>query len=159
MNLKELGVYKNKAIHEIILNTEITNIILPNQEYDIETLLKNNIFPYEYIPNIEEDQRTYICMETVVPRFKTNSCTDIQIALYIFTHKDLMKYESQTDVGTRVDVLCYKLDEIFNGNNNFGIGGLQQISVLPYKSIAKDYYGKVIIYSVSEFNKNRNLKK
>ena len=160
MNLKELGIYKNTAIQKLLTNTDIVSIVTPNQEFDVERLLSENIFPYEYIPETTDTERTYICIETVVPRFKTNSCTDIQIVLYIFTHKKLMKCEDVVDeVGTRIDILCHKIDELFNGSDDFGIGGLQQMSVLPYKSITSNYYVKAFIYFVPEFNRNRKLQK
>jgi len=164
LNLKELGIYKDIAIRKIIfdsntneLNQDIIKIISNNQEITTEELLKENIFPFEYVPDIKNDQKTFICIDTNVPSFKTDTCKDIQLLLYVFTHKDLMRYTEAGEAGTRVDILCHKIDEKFNGSNDFGIGRLKQKSVLSYKSLNENYYGKVIIYSVPEYNRNRKI--
>lgn len=166
-NLNYLGEYKDKAISRLISNQNIVDIILPNPpgEFEVEDQLRGDegqglrgyVFPYEFIPGVNEEAATFICLEDAVARVDTDNVADIILYVFVFTHKSLIKYKRSGVVGTRVDILASDVDKILNGASGLGIGKLKLERVEIYKNKNDDYYGRALTYSISDFNRDRSL--
>ena len=163
MNLYELGRWKQQIAIELAKDKNIQEILLPDPDpkYDIEDQLLGNlklglpghIFKHEYIPGTQEEAKSFIYMETVIPKVKNTSTFSVYLYVYPFCHKSLIDNYSRTgSFGTRADILSSDVDKILNGNNDLGIGPMELISVERYTP-AQNYYGRVLVYSNPTFNR------
>jgi hypothetical protein len=148
--------------------------MLPNPiaGYDIDTQLlgsstikdasgnimfKGQLFPYIYTDGTNEAARTFVLVDDTVPRTEKGFFKNVNIYIYVFTHKSLIKligkeahkYELKEYKGNcRTDILSTAIDNILNKNKVFGIRELKLESVDTYKPSA-DYYGRVLKYSAT----------
>lgn len=154
MTLKDIGVYKNRLLSAIIQSKDVCELILGNDYSDTnidEQLIYKNVFPYLYVDETQTKQESYICIEVDVPRTMDFSFKDMKIIIWCYCHKDIMKYSKKGYLGTRADILSDIVDRFLNGSNNFGLGRLK-LQSCTFISPGKEYYGRQLIYSCSEFN-------
>lgn len=158
MYLRELGLYKQKIFVKIRQSDDIKEILL-GKNYDVELvddLLDEHIFPYLYIPETQTTAKTYICVDVVVPKVPNFSIKNLKIIVWVFTHKSLMRYSKKGYIGTRTDILSDVLDGLLDTSRDFGIGRLKLEGVDLFTS-EKQYYGRVLTYSASDFNTDKKL--
>lgn len=162
MNLEELGEYKHKVAGLLAQDPNIIEVMLGNVDDDADTdemLLGDDpnscghIYEFEYTPEINETQDTYLCMETVVAQSATDATYRIYLYIFPYCHKKIMQtYKKEGMVGTRADVLAVYVDRLLNGNRDFGIGRVRLIENNVYKPV-NNYYGRSICYEVVDFNR------
>ena len=165
MNLEEVGTFKNKVVSKLINDENILDVLLGDitKVEDPETLLLGKdesgkggcVFKFEYVPDTQENSKTFLCVE-VVPE-ETNGDTITNMVIYVFAYcsKNLMQtYHRKGQAGTRVDILASDIDKILNGNSEFGIGPLEWAGSSIYKP-AQWYYGRMLVYRVNTFRRPR----
>jgi len=158
MNLQELGAYKQTFLSKLRTSSEVKEILLGN-DYDeeiVDEILDKHIFPFLYIPDTQTEEKTYVCVDVVVPQTLNFSIKNLKIIIYVFCHKYLMKYKKAGQIGTRTDILSNIIDEKLNGSREFGIGRLALQSVELFMS-EKTYYGRILTYSASDFNTDKKI--
>ena len=71
MTLKDIGVYKNRLTTTIVKSEDICELIL-GENYDKsnvdEKVMYENVFPYLYVDDVQDEVKTYICIEVSVPK-------------------------------------------------------------------------------------------
>jgi len=157
----EFGKYKTNILLKLIedqeivkclyfSNSEDTNFLdktLPDN-FNPTTLIYERIFPYQFVPDIQDTTKTFITLSFNRFRLVNNSFKSGYIHFYVFTHKSCMK----TDYATlRTDFLVNKIDSIMNQSVDFGIGKLQ-FNNMDDIIINNNYIGNVIEYKNYEFN-------
>ena len=154
MTLKDIGVYKNRLLTTIMSSEDVCELIL-GKGYDKtdvdEQLVYKHIFPYLYVDETQTEVKTYICMEVSVPRTHDFTYKDMNVDIWCYCHKDIMKYSKKGFLGTRADILSDMVDRLLNSSNNYGIGRLKLQSCIPI-NISKTHYGRHLTYSCAEFN-------
>lgn len=148
--LEEIPEYKSDILLTFAKNKNIMTYIGNEKITDASDLLGENIFPNPYVPNTESEVKVYICLDIYVPRIKDKIFKDVQIVINIFSHKDKKSYKGKS----RVDLLNIEVDKILNGNPDYGIDGVELVSVMPYIPNST-YFGKQIVYNVENFNQRR----
>ena len=150
--LEEIPKYKSDILHAIIDNEKIITYINPDKEKysDPSDLIGVNIFPNPYIPDVQTEVKTYICVDVYVPRVQDMIFKDVQMVINVFSHKSVSTYHGKS----RVDLINIEIDKILNGNYDFGVDKVDLISVLPYLPNSK-FFGKQLIYNVPNFNQRR----
>ena len=165
MNLDEIGVFKNRVVSKLINNENVLDVLLGNTDDidDPETILLGKdgsgkggcVFKYEYVPDTQENSKTFLCIEVVPQETNGDTITDMVIYVFIYCSKNLMQtYHRKGKAGTRVDILASDIDKILNGNAEFGIGPLEQMGSSIYKP-AQPYYGRMLIYRVGTFRRTK----
>ena len=147
--LEEIPEYKDDILKTFIEKPNIITYIDNKDALPID-LIGENIFPYPYIPHVQEDVRVFISLDVYVPRTRDKLIKDVQIVINVFAHKDKSLYKGKS----RVDLLTIEIDKIMNGNYNFGIDAVELVSVLPYNP-NMNYFGKQMIYNVQNLNQRR----
>ena len=164
MTLKDIGVYKNRLLTTIMSSEDVCELIL-GKGYDKkvvkdasgnvlsvdEQLIYNHIFPYLYVDETQTEVKTYICLEVSVPKTHDFTYKDMEVDIWCYCHKDIMKYSKKGFLGTRSDILADMVDRLLNSSNNYGIGRLKLQSCVPI-NISKTHYGRHLRYSCAEFN-------
>jgi hypothetical protein len=154
MTLKDIGVYKNRLITTIIKSDDICELIL-GENYDKtdidEKIIYNNVFPYLYVNGVQDEVKTYICIEVSVPKTYDFTYKNMEIDIWCYCHKDIMQYHKKGYLGTRADILSDMVDRLLNSSNDYGIGRLKLQSCEPL-NVSMYHYGRHLTYSCAEFN-------
>lgn len=124
MNSFEIGEFKLTLIRKFIENENIVKLIgasADEVEYP-DDLIYSHIFPYNRIPDTEQEVKTYITvMVNVTSLPRHNDITrNVSIIVRIYTHKDLMRVSGSSS--DRIDLLSANIDEVLNESYDFGIG-------------------------------------
>lgn len=155
--LKDIGSYKNKLISAFINSDDICELLFnkePYTEEDVDNLVYTQIFPYLYVNETQTEVKSYICLEVDIPRVPTGTIKDMKLILWVYSHKNGMKYSKKGYLGTKVDILVDMIEKQLRDSDKFGIGKLQLLSCtyfFPDTKLTSKYYGKQLIYNMPDF--------
>lgn len=155
LQLDKFTEYQDKIVKKLIDSQEIVDLLLnqTNSEIPNSDLIDDQIHIYEYVPEVDDTAKSYICIDGDIDA--DISINEIPIQLYIFTHKSLM-IDRNKFRGTRVNNLVNEIDKLLNDSDGFGIGKIKLESVDRFFP-AKDYRGKIMTYTIKDFNQNRKF--
>lgn len=151
--LYDKGIYKNRFISELLDNAEICEVLLGKiyTEEDVDNLVYSQIYPYLYVDDTQTEVMTYICFEVNMPNFSSSpTIKEGDLIIWVYCHKDLMKYSKKDYLGTRVDILSDMVSRLLIDNDRFGIGS-PTLKSDTYIFPQKKYYGRQLIYKISDF--------
>lgn len=155
MQLNEFYDYKNQLMADLLTNAEIVKLLNDDCVVSDEpgNLIYKQIFPFEYVPEIVEKGKTFICCDVDIQ--KTMNKTYMQPVLYIwvFTHKNLLRLPSG---GVRTDKICSEIAQSINGSRYYGLGELDLYSVKRFAPIT-DYQGRVMMFQAQDFNRTSQV--
>ena len=159
MYLEEFYDYKNKMMDDLLTDPTIVGLLNEDPQNIVcngESLIYDQVFPYEYVPETVEHAKTYICIDVDVENQDlSKTFLNGNIMVWVFTHKSLMRLPGG---GVRVDKLCSEIDKKINGSREYGLGQLNLLSSKRF-AIMTDYQGKVLTFYTTEFNKVYDPKK
>lgn len=160
--LKDIGFVKN-CILPLLLNSDDVMEILLGKGYTQEQvwgydeneedhgIVYKQVFPYLYIDETQTKVLSYICFEVDVPRIPTNTIKDTRIIIWAYSHKDSMQCSKRGYLGTKTDILADAVERAIGDSQKFGIGMLHLDSATYIRSPSKMYYGRQLVFSVSDF--------
>ena len=124
--------FKNKIMAELSQDDEIISALGLNPGEDPDDLVWHRLFPHYFIPQTEEQVRTYILVEIDIPERRTrygssdsNIWVHPTIVFYVLTHQEDMHMNMVGESGTRMDYLAELIEEKYEGRQDFGAGVLQ----------------------------------
>lgn len=101
MNLEEIGSFKNKVISKLINDDNILDVLLGDIDdvEDPETALLGKdgsgkggcVFKYEFVPDTQENSKTFLCVEVVPEETNGDTITDMTIYVFAYCSKNLMQ--------------------------------------------------------------------
>jgi hypothetical protein len=112
------------------------------------SLQYDQVFPYPWLDKTVTDAKSYLCFDVTIPRVSTAVIKDVNLHIWTFTHKSLMR----TSLGTRIDRIASRVDYLVNGSTSLGIGKVD-LKTLENVNPTDDFYGRHIIYEVQDFNR------
>lgn len=123
----DIIICKQRIMSALVNDDDIVGLIDDSLIGNGDELLYNNIYPYQRVPDTEDEMKTYICFKVNTrPTYAKNKAfKDIIVTLYIITHQNLMRCDRN---GTRIDFLGSLVLDIFNGKDGFGIGEVEVVS-------------------------------
>lgn len=151
MLLNELFDYKSEIIRILCNNKDIVRLLMDEKEpvvlnYD---LAYEQIFPYEYIPDTVDEATTFICFDVDITNLVDKIYYNPVLYVWAFTYKLKLRLD---DGGIRIDRLAMEINKELSGNRNFGLGELELRSVTSFSPI-KDYQGRQMVYTATDFNR------
>lgn len=152
MQLTEFFDYKNKMMEDLITNPEIVKL-MNNECVTSENpsdMIYTQIFPYEYIPDIVDDAKTFICFDVDIQKSINKTFLIPTIYLWVFTHKTLLNLSNGD--GVRTDKLCSEIAKTIDGSRYYGLGELNLSSVKRFAP-TENYQGKVMVFQTQEYNR------
>lgn len=151
MQLEEFYDYKNQLMADLVTSRDIVGLMSDERKVidNPETLIYEQIFPYEYVPEPTTHGRTFICCDVDVQRTTDKTYLSPVMYLWVFTHKSKLRLPQG---GVRVDKLCSEISKSLNGSRMYGLGELSLYSVKRFAPIT-DYQGKVMTFHTKEFNR------
>lgn len=165
MNLQEIGPFKNKVVQRLVHDENILDVLVGDTSKitDLNVAIFGStstgkggcVYRYEYVPDTQEDAKTFLCIEVVPTKTPGDSVTKFYVYIFAFCSKRIMStYKRKGTAGNRIDILVSDIDKILNGSTEFGIGPLVWVTSDIYKP-STGYYGRVLTYEVSSFRRTR----
>ena len=151
--LKDMGSYKTPLVTALVNSDDICELMFnkdPYTEEDVDNLLYTQIFPYLYVDETQTEVKPYICFEVDIPRIPTGTIKDAKLTIWVYSHKDGMRYSKEGYSGTKVDILADMIERQLRESNEFGVGKLQLLSCTYFIPNSK-YYGKQMVYNMPDF--------
>lgn len=123
--------WKNQIMSELSQDENIIEALGLNPDESPDDLVWVRYYPHYYIPQTEEDVKTYVCVEIDIPerrsRYGSNE-SDIWvhpvIIFNVLTHQEDMHMNLVGESGTRMDYLAELIEEKYEGRQDFGVGVL-----------------------------------
>lgn len=151
MQLEEFFDYKNQLVQDLLTNETIVRLLSDDcvRINNLETLVYNQVFPYEYIPDTVERGQTFICCDVDVQRSVNKTFLLPVLYVWVFTHKSKLRLP---EGGVRTDKLASEIAKAINGSRYYGLGELDLYSAKRFAPIT-DYQGKVLTFQATDFNR------
>lgn len=151
MQLDEFFDYKNQLMEDLLTNQTIVRLLSDDCEVidEPETLMYQQVFPFEYVPDTVEHGQTFICCDVDIQRSVNKTFLLPALYIWVFTHKSKLRLP---EGGVRTDRLVSEITESINGSRNYGLGELDLYSVKRFAPIT-DYQGKVMMFQATDFNR------
>jgi len=129
---KVIREWKNKIVSELSQDEEIINALGLNPDEDPDDLVWVRLFPHMFVPQTEEQVRSYILVEIDIPERRTrygssdsNIWVHPTIVFYVLTHQEDMRMNLVGESGTRMDYLAELIEDKYDGRQDFGVGTLK----------------------------------
>ena len=149
MQLQEFFDYKNTLMEDLLTNKSIVELINENISTEkASSLVYEQVFPYEFIPETVEEGKTFICVDVDIQRTIDKTFLLPTLFVWVFTHKSLLRLPQG---GVRTDKLWSEIAKVINGSRKYGLGELELASVKRFAPIT-DFQGKVMTFSAKDFN-------
>ena len=124
--------WKNQIISELSQDDKIITALGLNPNESPDDLVWVRLFPHYYIPQTEEDVKTYILVEIDIPERRIRYGTTESeiwvhptIIFYVLTHQEDMHINLVGESGTRMDYISELIEDKYQGRTDFGVGRLQ----------------------------------
>ena len=152
MQLEEFFDYKNQLMNDLLTNEGILRLLSDDAETvsEPETLMYQQVFPYEYIPDTVEHGQTFICCDVDIRRAMNKTYLLPVLYVWEFTHKSKLRLPDGG--GVRTDKLASEIAKTINGSRFYGLGELELNNVQRFAPIT-DYQGKVMTFQAVDFNR------
>jgi hypothetical protein len=148
----ELFNYKNRLMRDILTNETIVRLI--DDGYvdgdDPKKYIYERVFPYEFVPDVTEHGKTFICCEVDIKEVLDKTFLVPVIYIWVFTHESKLRLPDGE--GVRVDKITSGIVETLNGSRFYGLGELNFASALRFSPISH-YQGRVLTFRTKDFNR------
>lgn len=157
--LTELTEIREKVTSKIVFDEMLCRTIASTEENCLSIpverpglLLYKNIFPYKHeLDYTLENKETFLTVDLTDFTQAGVHYKNYFLVFYIFTHQDLLRIKYGDKYVLRTDFMVQRLEEIFNGARDLGIGTLNFFTLKPLRVMTK-VGGYVLAYEVVEFN-------
>lgn len=150
--------WKDKIMSELSQDDTIINALGLNPDESPDDLVWVRYYPHYYIPQTEDEVKTYILVEIDIPerrsRYGTNDSSiwvHPTIVFYVLTHQEDMKLNLIGESGTRMDYLAELIEDKYQGRTDFGVGTLQLKSDLA-GSVNTTYRFRQLVFEAVDVN-------
>ena len=158
MELQEFYDYKNRLMMDLCSNPEIVKLVTGQENPTVSdrSLPYSQVYPFQYIPETENNARTFVCFDVdILYRNKTNKTFYYPVIyIWIMAHKSKMRTKTQ---GCLTDAISCEIDKMLNGNRFYGLGELELGPVGRFIPTT-DYLGREMVYYTKDFNRSPGLK-
>lgn len=146
----EIIRYKQQLASLIIGNERIVELINAEDIEEPEDLIHHNVFEFIRVPEVPEEQKTYICFKVNIPEVYTSNFMfkKVMITIYVITHQGLMITD---EGGTRIDLIGREITRMLNGYKGIGKAPLERISDVE-ESLGDKHRCRIICFLASDLN-------
>ena len=149
--LDELFSYKNQLMNDLLTSETIVKLLSEDGVtlVDPDDLIYDRVFPFEYIPDVQEHGKTFICCEVDIGGVSGKTFLSPRIYLWVFTHKSKLRLPGG---GLRLDRLTSEIVEKLNGSRVYSLGELNLRNVRRFSPIT-DYQGRILEFGGRDWNR------
>lgn len=151
LGLDELFDYKNQLMNDLLTNQEIVRLLSDDcaTVSNPESLMYTQVFPCEYVPDVVEHGKTFICCEVDIKEVINKTFLTPTLYIWVFTHKSLVRLP---EGGLRTDKLSSEIVKAINGSRMYGLGELNLYSAKRFSPIT-NYQGRTLTFDAKDFNR------
>lgn len=158
--LDEMVEYPAKVIQRICESKEFVALIANKKvaqvtEDDIDDIMANNIFDYQYVDDTVSETCAYVMVEADCSNVSNKQIKEMKIYVTVACHKNFMKLDTKLFPkfsGNRRDNLVRYVDKELNDQSFFGIGTLKLDYAKSMTSSNQSFTMRTLCYEVSDFN-------
>lgn len=150
--------WKNKIMSDLQNDTEIIQALGLNNGEDEENLTYTRLFPFYFIPETQEDVKTYILVEIDIQgnrsRYDTSKYNPYAYPVITFTvlsHQKDMRLSLSGVSAVRTDYIAELIDRKYNNAYGFGIGRIQLTSSTG-GNLNDTYKFRQLVFQCLDFN-------
>lgn len=150
-HLEEFTEYKQTLMQAICTSANIVDLLKLSTDSASITgrdMRYDRIFPYNYVPLVTQNAKTFVCFTVTAPNVKDGIVTELMLTVFVFTHQDIMR----TDKGMRTDLLISEIDKLLNGSTKYGLGKVKLKGCDILQVPVRGYSGLYSMYVVKDFN-------
>lgn len=137
--------YKNQVANSLANNRDIIQVLEPDPT---KKLMYSYIFPYLFVPGVEETVRSVVCFAlNSNNQYGNDWFKDSSLIFYLICHNKHLETEYG---GTRVDVLEGLVIEEFNQNNRFGL--TLKLKQSQESVLNSTYYFRTLVFNTLAYN-------
>jgi len=153
MNSKEIPQFKRKIMKYLISDKDLVWLVDSNAEYP-DDLIYRNLFPYNRIPETEQEVMTYITVMVDIPTIynKNDMLRNVTLRIRIYSHADIMQVKGRD--GDRIDEISARIDELLNESMDFGIGYVKLSSNTEHVLDSRHHY-REMLFKTDSLNSKR----
>ena len=129
---KCIRAFKDKIMSELSQDERIIEALGLNPDESSDDLIWVRLFPHIFIPQTEEEVKTYILVEINIPERRSRYGSNEKsiwvyptIIFYVLTHQEDMRLNLAGESGTRMDYLAELIEDKYQGRQDFGVGTLE----------------------------------
>ena len=152
-HLSEFTAYKKRVVNLILKDAECVELItgVKNTALPAGSLLNKQVFLYDYIDAATTDAKVFVCIEVDDGNVRGPAVTGAHLWIYIAVPKSMMNMDGEI----RRDALAQRIDELLNGNMDFGFGKLER---KPGGRIVlhNSFRGRFLHYYVLDWNRHNS---
>ncbi len=127
----KVNEYRQKILNQISRSKELFYLVNENGDFSKEDLVWTHYFPTEFVPDTQEQEGTFICIEVDINYNQKNSCfQDFFVYFFVCTHVNTMR--NPVGSGLRCDAIAYELQNLFNDSFLLGVRSGKFIYNRPY---------------------------
>lgn len=157
MQLEDFYDYKNQLMEDVLTTKSIVELLDANSNIENALDLRyTQVFPFEYVPDVEQQGRTFICFDVDVQKSINKTYLLPTLYVWVFAHKSQLRLPNGG--GVRTDKLCSEICKKINGSRFYGLGELEFYSAKRFSPVS-EYNGKVLTFYAKEFNRVHNPQK
>lgn len=156
-NSSFIRLAKNRIMIDLQKDNDIIEALGLYDDEDAENLVYTRLFPHYFIPETQETVKTYIMVEIDIAQQRSgynNSGGNLvypTITFTILSHQKNMKLDMVGISAVRTDYIAELLDLKYNGNDGFGLKGLEVVSNVA-GSLNDTYRFRQIVFKAADFN-------
>jgi hypothetical protein len=150
--------WKDKIMSELSQDQSIIEALGLNPCESEEDLAWVRLFPHYYIPNVQEDVKSYISFEIDIPERRvrygdtpSQIWTHPIIVFRVIVHQKDMALDLIGESGTRMDYLSELIEDKYEGRLDFGMGSLNLKSYTA-GTINETYKVRQLVFEAVEAN-------
>lgn len=146
--------YKRKLVSAIVNSPDLISLIddkyiIDGECIDADDLIYKQIFPHYYIPETQDEQLAYILMKVNGLGIRKKIYNRVEVYIYVVAHQGIMQVKNGD--GTRIDMMGEIVEDLFNGNDDFGFGEMELVGNYE-DSINNLHRCRVLRFTVEDFN-------
>lgn len=158
MELQEFFDYKTRLMMDICSNERLVQLIRGENDVTVpdRKLPYKQVYPFQYIPETENDARTFVCFDVdILYKRQTNKTFYYPVIyIWIMAHKSNMHLK---EGGVIIDTIASEIDHMLNGSRFYGQGELELGPVERFIPTT-DYLGREMVYYARDFNRSPGQK-
>ena len=156
MELQEFYDYKDRLMMDLCSNEEIVKLLTGEEHPTVPNrdLPYTQIYPFQFIPETENNARTFICFDVDILKAPNKTFYNPVIYIWVLAHKSKMRTKGK---GCLTDAITCEIDHMLNGNRNYGQGELELGPVDRFIPTT-DYLGREMVYFTQDFNRKPGIK-
>lgn len=152
---------KARLLEDILTDEKAVKLIENRKDVTLpaRSLRYEQVCPWRKMIGTKELAKTYVTCEVSIPEYVTEATRIYRLYVFVIVPENQMKLDDAagkaldiTDRGSKLDVLCDRIDALINGSVRYTYGVLKFVSMSEI-NVPENFYGKQVVYEIRGWNR------